>query len=324
MKSLSLSVETYASYINRILKPQKRAKFTLLDLFAGCGGLSLGFESVGFKSIAMEMEQSCCDTYNSNLLGTCNNEFINTKTTFPKAYVIIGGPPCQPFSVVGKQLGNEDKRNGVPAFIKAVEQTNPSIWMFENVRGMLFRNKEYLEQSLKKLEKLGYCVEYKILNCVNYGVPQNRERLIAVGHDGHFKFPKESKEKISAGAALGKMAFDIPPNSKFLTPSMDRYVASYEKKCRLINPRDLHLDRPARTLTCRNLAGSTSDMHRIKLPDGRRRRLTVKEASRLQSFPDWFEFHGNETQTFNQIGNAVPPLFAHSLALKFKEYLNNN
>jgi len=120
------------------------------------------------------------------------------------------------------------------------------------------------------------------------------------------------------------MAYEIPPNAKFLTPSMDRYVAIYEKKSKLITPRDLHLDRPARTLTCRNLAGSTADMHRIKLPDGRRRRLRVREAARLQSFPDWFEFLGNETSKFNQVGNAVPPLLAHYLGKRFKKYLDNN
>ena len=77
----------------------------------------------------------------------------------------------------------------------------------------------------------------------------------------------------------------------------------------------MHLDRPARTVTCRNLAGATSDMHRVRLPDGRRRRLTVGEGARLQSFPDWFRFSGNEYEKFGQIGNAVPPLFARALAL---------
>ena len=94
-------------------------------------------------------------------------------------------------------------------------------------------------------------------------------------------------------------------------------------KSKLVNPRDLHMDRPARTLTCRNLAGSTADMHRIKLSDGRRRRLRVQEAARLQSFPDWFEFSGSETSKFNQIGNAVPPMFAHYIGRQMKKYLDN-
>ncbi|MBP3228355.1 MAG: DNA cytosine methyltransferase [Bacteroidaceae bacterium] len=109
--------------------------------------------------------------------------------------------------------------------------------------------------------------------------------------------------------------------SKFLTPSQDRYIAEYEKKSACINPRDLYADRPARTITCRNLAGATSDMQRVRLPDGRRRRIVQREAARLQSFPDWFEFCGNEVQQFTQIGNAVPPLLAYKLALQIKDTL---
>ncbi|MFP4134744.1 MAG: DNA cytosine methyltransferase, partial [Halothece sp.] len=87
---------------------------------------------------------------------------------------------------------------------------------------------------------------------------------------------------------------------------------------------DLPLDEPARTVTCRNLAGATSDMHRLKLPDGRRRRLTFREGARLQSFPDWFTFTGNEQSIFNQIGNAVPPMLAYFLAQSCREYLEND
>jgi DNA (cytosine-5)-methyltransferase 1 len=113
--------------------------------------------------------------------------------------------------------------------------------------------------------------------------------------------------------------YTTPEESKFLNASMDRYVANYEKASYCINPRDLYPAKPARTLTCRNLAGATGDMQRVKLKDGKRRRLLHREAARLQSFPDWFEFQGNETQRFNQIGNAVPPLLAYKLALALKD-----
>ena len=126
---------------------------------------------------------------------------------------------------------------------------------------------------------------------------------------------------VTAGEALGELALEAPSDSKFLTSGMDRYIAKYERASKCVTPRDLHLDRPARTLTCRNLAGATGDMQRIRLPDGRRRRLTHREAARLQSFPDSFEFVGNETSRFNQIGNAVAPLFALQLAVSLLDSL---
>lgn len=315
---------SYSDYINNFLKPQSSRSPLVVDLFAGCGGLSLGFEAQGFETHGFEMDVDSCATYKKNLKGNCTQIILTPKTELPPATVIIGGPPCQPFSVGGNQKGLGDARDGFPIFINAVKQICPDIWLFENVRGLLYKNKWYLDEIIQSLQNLGYIIDWQLLNAVNFGVPQNRERLIVVGHKGKFKFPHIQKTKISAGEALGEMAFLSPPESKFLTPNMDKYVAKYEKASFCKHPRDLHLDKPARTLTCRNLAGATGDMHRIKLPDGRRRRLFLKEAARLQSFPDWFEFVGTETTCFNQVGNAVPPLFAFHLAGSVREYLKSD
>lgn len=314
---------SYVDKINQILQPAKSRNPLVLDLFAGCGGLSLGFEAQGLETHGFEMDADCCATYRQSLKGNCSQLTLTTDTELPLASVIIGGPPCQPFSVGGKQQGLKDARDGFPIFISAVERLRPEIWLFENVRGLLYRNKWYLDEITQALQALGYVIEIKLLNAVNFGVPQNRERMIVVGHKGQLSFPKFLEPKISVGEALGELAFLAPPESKFLTNSMDEYVAKYEKASSCKHPRDLHLDKPARTLTCRNLAGATGDMQRIKLPDGRRRRLLLREAARLQSFPDWFEFVGSETSCFNQVGNAVAPLFGFYLAGMVRNYLES-
>ncbi len=312
---------TYAETLNDRLRPRENGTPLVLDLFAGCGGLALGFEAQGFATIGYEQNADACETYRRNLNGACEQSVLTPATALPKADVVIGGPPCQPFSVGGHQLGLDDSRDGFPIFISAIKRLQPEIWMFENVRGVLYSNRVYFEQILAALSSLNYVVEVRLLNAVNYGVPQNRERVVVVGHRGEFQYPAERRDRITAGEALGEMMFDVPPESKFLTPSMDEYVAKYERASFCIRPRDLYPDKPARTLTCRNLAGATGDMHRIRLPDSRRRRLLVREAARLQSFPDSFEFCGGETSQFNQIGNAVAPLFAWHLAGSVRDYL---
>jgi len=315
---------SHIEYVNKTLSQPRNKQYTAIDLFAGCGGLALGFAVNGFLTTGYEIDIDCCTTYKTNLQHACNNISIGTDTVFLSAEVVIGGPPCQPFSVGGLQKGIHDSRNGFPAFIAAIEQLNPDIWLFENVRGLLYKNKWYLDLVTEQLRELGYIIEMKLVNAVDYGVPQNRERLIVIGHRGEFNFPEKLHRRIPAGEALGSLAVDAPEHSKFLTASMDRYVANYEKASKCVNPRDLALDRPARTLTCRNLAGATGDMQRIRLPDGRRRRLTIREAARLQTFPDWFEFSGKESSIYKQIGNAVPPMLSYHLARSVLEYLKSN
>ena len=311
----------FAERINSLLRPKPEGKIRVLDLFAGCGGIALGFEAQGFETLGFEQDADACETYRRNLKGDCQQATLTTETQFPKADVIIGGPPCQPFSVGGHQLGLKDSRDGFPIFISAVKQIQPEIWVFENVRGVLYSNRWYFEQILESLKALNYVIEVRLVNAVNYGVPQNRERVIVVGHRGEFKFFDEEPNRITASEALGELMAQVPPESRFLTPSMDEYVAKYERASFCTRPRDLHPELPARTLTCRNLAGATGDMHRIRLPDGRRRRLLIHEAARLQSFPDWFQFCGGETSQFNQVGNAVAPLLAWHLAGSVKKYL---
>ena len=311
----------YIEYINETLHPKITESARVLDLFAGCGGLSLGFEAAGYETIGYEMDEAATATYNKNMVGKCHLRKLEAGFDYPSADIVIGGPPCQPFSVFGNQRGMEDARDGFPIFIDAIRRIKPKVFLFENVRNLAYSHRWYFELIQSELAKLGYKVEHRCLNAVNYGVPQNRERMIVVGHKSSFRFPLIQRRKTTVGEAIGDLVDTVQDESKILTPRQDEYIAVYEKKSACINPRDLYIDRPARTLTCRNLAGCTSDMQRVRLKDGRRRRLVVREAARLQSFPDWFEFEGSEIKQFNQIGNAVPPLLAYQLALSVKETL---
>ncbi len=306
---------SYRDNLNQLLRPTLQPGAPVaLDLFAGCGGLSLGFEAAGFDTIGYEYNQDAVDTYNDNLAGTAEAKFLTTDCRFPAADIVIGGPPCQPFSVGGLQKGKEDRRNSFPVFIEAIRQVRPAIFLFENVKGLLNADGGYFRAILKDLRALGYRVSPKILNAANYGVPQKRERLFVIGHNHNFRFPRKRVKVTTVGDAIGDLMCQFSENSNILTPSMDVYIAKYERASFCKTPRDLHSDKPARTLTCRNLSGYTGDMLRILLEDGRRRKMTVFEAASLQSFPDWFRFSGSETSQFVQIGNAVPPLMAYRIA----------
>lgn len=315
----------YLDIINQLV-PSISRKEVVLDLFAGTGGLALGFEAAGFKTIGMEFDKNCVATYNKNLHGENIFTTITTETIFPKVDIIVGGPPCQPFSVGGNQKGNDDKRNGFPAFVEAVRQVRPKVFMFENVRGMTYKNRQYLDSILEELESLGYAISAGVLRADDYGVPQKRQRFVALGTrlETPIGFPPpKSPHRHTAGDAIGDLYSQFDDSSRFLTSSQDAYIAKYEKASKCVRPRDIYLDEPVRTVTCRNLAGATGDMLRVKLVDGRRRRVTVKEAARLQSFPDWFTFEGTESSAFNQIGNAVPPLLAFAIANHIISYLDN-
>ncbi|SMH52807.1 BsuBI/PstI family type II restriction endonuclease [Azospirillum agricola] len=316
---------SWLSWLHDVMpEPQHAATgAVVMDLFAGCGGLALGFEAKGFLTSGYEMKPAPVATYNANLGGRCEEMFLTVGMPEGRADVVIGGPPCQPFSQIGYQRGKGDKRDGFPVFLDAVNRVRPKIAIIENVRGLLFRNKDYLHQAVRELERFGYTVDARLLNAADYGVPQKRERVVVVASKVGWEWPEPVvSTAVTAGVALGPLARAHDAGSRFLTPSMDRYIAAYEEKSHCVRPRDLRLDQPSRTVTCRNLGGATSDMLRIRLPDGRRRMLTVREAARLQSFPDWFRFEGTEYDQHEQIGNAVPPLLALAVAGQVKKFID--
>jgi type II restriction enzyme len=175
---------------------------------------------------------------------------------------------------------------------------------------------------MTELERFGYTVDARLLKAWEYGVPQKRERVVIVASRVGWEWPEPVvNEPVTAGIALGRLATEVTAESRFMNASMDQYVANYEKASNCVTPRNLHLDQPSRTVTCRNLGGATADMLRIALPDGRRRMLHLREAARLQSFPDWFEFSGTPYEQTEQIGNAVPPLMSLAIAQQVLRFL---
>ena len=320
------TTEEWVGWLNETLPPPsiKNGAPFVIDLFAGCGGLALGFEALGMETVGYEMKPEAVRTYNANLHGRCVETTLSIGEPSGRADVVIGGPPCQPFSQIGYQRGVRDERDGFPIFLDAVERIRPRIAVIENVRGMLFRNKHYLRGAVGELERFGYTVDVRLLKAWEYGVPQKRERVVIVASMIGWDWPTPVVDSpVTAGVALGELAFAAGEDSKFLNKNMDSYIAKYEKASSCIFPRDLHLDRPARTITCRNLGGATADMVRIVLPDGRRRMLHLREGARLQSFPDWFEFSGTPYEQTEQIGNAVPPLMSVALAKQVLHFLEN-
>ena len=149
----------FVKKINEILKPNITEPVKVLDLFAGCGGLLLGFEAAGFETRGYECVEAAVETDNKNLKGHCFCDMLKVGYEYPdmdKIDIVIGGSPCQPFSRIGSQKGMEDARDGFPIFIDAIKRIQPKVFLFENVQNILGRHKWYLELILDELRKLGY------------------------------------------------------------------------------------------------------------------------------------------------------------------------
>ena len=303
--------------------PTRALDISALDLFCGAGGLSLGFAAAGFDVSGIDQCADSVATYSENL-GSAECKHIDASTALPDSDILIAGPPCQPWSRAGKRLGKEDLRDGLAATIAAVKAVKPLAAVIENVPAIARGNgRPRLDQLKSDLEDLGYAIKEGVLNAADFGVPQNRRRafILAVRGNLPMEMPKPWVSGFCAEDAISDMCHLTPEGSRFLSAGMDEYIARYEQASGCRAPRDLHLSRPARTLTVRNLAGATGDMMRLRLSDGRRRMLTVREAARLQSFPDRFQFCGSQNSQFSQIGNAVPPLLAFAVARQVRDRL---
>ena len=316
---------TWLKRLHESLQPTVEPDYLAIDLYCGAGGFSLGFAASGFKVYGVDRDPDAVATYSENV-GEAKCVDLGNEVSLPKADALIAGPPCQPWSRAGKQLRELDARNGFPVIAKAVDVIDPHVVVVENVPDISRDDhRKPLDDFLAFLAQRGYAVSEGVLNAANFQVPQNRRRAFVIGvlDAERIKLPEPGNSSCAVHDAISDTCHMAPEDARFLSEDMDRYIARYEQAscCRV--PRDLHLHRPARTLTVRNLAGATGDMMRICMPDGRRRMLTVREAARLQSFPDWFHFHGSRSSQFSQIGNAVPPLLGLALAKQVRQRLHS-
>ncbi|MCE2501104.1 MAG: DNA mismatch endonuclease Vsr [Dehalococcoidia bacterium] len=296
-----------------------------IDLFCGAGGLSLGFRACGFDVSGVDWCADAVETYSSNV-GNAECVDLFASPSLKTADLVIAGPPCQPWSRAGKRKGAQDERDGLSVILEAVRFIQPAAVVVENVPDLARKgHREYLDVFENQLTDLDYLVGEHILNAADFGVPQNRRRIFVTGVRGNkiLKDPQAWSRPVPVRRAIPGTFWRQVREARPVSQRMSAYIERYERAsgCRI--PRDLHLDQPSRTLTVRNLSGATGDMVRLRLPDGTRRTLTIREAARLQSFPDWFQFKGSKRSQFEQVGNAVPPLLAMAVAETLREVMEH-
>lgn len=302
----------------------------VVSLFSGIGGLDLGFMNQGFKLVyANDNDKFAVQTYRANYEHEIieeNIENINI-SKIPNHDVLIGGFPCQPFSMMGKEMGFEDTRGtlffNIAEIIKfhIENKEKPKVIVLENVRRLLTHDKGNTFKVIKKtLEDLGYSVFYKVLNSADYGVPQTRNRIFMVcfsNHDAKFKFP----EPIDLNKTLHDLLEQDVDEKYFLSEKIIPTILAHGSK-NYYSKSEIDLD------IARPLCATMHKMHRANqdnyvTQNGRIRRLTPREAARLQGFPESFIFPVSDTQAYRQCGNAVTVNVAEAVAREVKNTLKD-
>ncbi len=304
------------------LKVISNKTYNVISLFSGCGGMDLGFRGnftflknvfgpLPFDIIwANDFNLEACRTYKKNL----NHDIVHGDVwehigSIPQdADVVIGGFPCQDISVNGKGAGVDGKKSGLyRAMVEVVKRVQPKIFIAENVKGLLMKhNKQSLKRVIDDFSALGYDVSYRLYHAAEFGVPQTRERVLIIGTaPGVDKFmhpaPIYPPEMwVTAEQALKDL------EKRDLDPSIN-HIWSLAKKSPEQGSRRLKAGRAGYTVR----AECHGNIHfHYKLD----RRISMREAARIQSFPDNFIFQSKLRETERQVGNAVPPVLAWHIA----------
>lgn len=339
-------------------------QFNIIDCFCGAGGLSIGFENVGFNVIyAFDLDEKAIETYKHNPKYHHGPAFVrdiykvNKKSieedighVIGDIDVVIGGPPCQGFSVQRRGNDKDPRNNLVLEYIRLLLEIKPKLFVMENVGGLLSpRGLPYYEHLLKQMGDAGYIIQKRKLTASDFGVPQIRKRVFIVGertNDGsqRFGFPEPTGEppktvRDAIEDLMDKTEGDIPNHKadKLSDLNLKRIRAVKEGQGRDSLPEDLKLVTQKRNTTHRHLdtygrmswdqPGPTITARFDSFSRGRfghpelDRTITLREGARIQTFPDDFEFLGTKVEVAKQIGNAVPPLLAQKVAEKVKECL---
>lgn len=324
---------------------------TTIELFAGAGGLALGFEQAGFEPLALiECDKHACATLRANRPAWNVIEENVHKVDFTpyrnKVSVVTGGAPCQAFSYAGKRLGFGDVRGTLFAeFARCVNETKPLMLVFENVKGLLNHDGGNTFSTIMcTFEELGYVIQHKVLNASYYGVGQSRERLVMIGirndvsNSLRYKYPQPTVRQTTLREVLKNVpdspyipyseakrhVLDLVPPGGCWIDLPDDVARAYMGKSyysgggRRGIARRLTWDAPSLTLTTSPSQKQTERCH----PD-ETRPLTIREYARVQSFPDTWCFEGPLASQYRQIGNAVPVELARRIALEVRNTLTS-
>lgn len=306
-------------------------KKRFVDLFAGIGGFRIGFEKFGYECVfEVEINEKCRNVYESNF-GEIPYEDITklNPNIMPDFEVLLAGFPCQPFSISGKKLGFEDTRGTLFFDIcRIIKEKQPKVIVLENVKHLLHHDgKRTLNTILSSLINLGYEVTYEILNAVDFGLPQNRERIFIVATKKnrlHFHLLK-NKPKVKLGSFLDEEGFfEFLDKSEYTLidkpkrQSTGLIFVGYRNKNTWktgVRPNTKHLSRvhrqPNRIYSIDGVhptipSQETSGRFFIYIPEKDKvRKLTIKECYRIMGFPDSFIRHKTLGEQYKQIGNSV-------------------
>lgn len=291
-------------------------------MFCGAGGLDIGFEQAGIKTIwANDFNADACATHQawSKAQVVCGDIGKIDVATIPKADVMLGGFPCQGFSLSGPRKLDDSRNTLYKHYVKIVKELQPKVFVGENVKGLLsMGNGEIIKAIVNEFAACGYDVFYQLVNAKDYGVPQDRERVIIAGfrkdlHIKDFTLLPYSGPKVTLQDAIAHL-----PPPKQGDVCNDAYSPRYMSRNRKRKWSEVSFTIPAMAKQVA-IHPSSPDMIKLdkdlwKFGNGDTRRLSWQEAAAIQTFPQDMQFHGNLISKYKQIGNAVPVLLAQHIA----------